>query len=132
MSENAEKIPTLEMTEEEWFAQKLVGPELRKLRETSGMTQEELAQKMGPSYTAELVAQYEDGGVVPMEIWPIFDMIRVLGGSMNDLDPDRILGKRLADNGYADLSEESRAFVDQIVDTLAQGQTKKPHQPASV
>ena len=59
MKNKEDGIPQAEMTGEDWKAQKLVSEELRKLRELSGMTRKELADKMGPPYTEELVAQYE-------------------------------------------------------------------------
>jgi transcriptional regulator with XRE-family HTH domain len=122
MKNNEDGIPQAEMTGEDWKAQKLVSAELRKLRELSGMTRKELADKMGAPYTEELVAQYEDGGVAPMELWPVFDMVRALRGDMNELDPERIISKRRFTNGYSDLTDESRAFVDRIIDTLIKSQ----------
>ena len=122
MKNKEDGIPQAEMTGEDWKAQKLVSEELRKLRELSGMTRKELADKMGPPYTEELVAQYEDGGVAPMELWPVFDMVRALRGDMNELDPERIISKRRFTNGYSDLTDESRDFVDRIIGTLVKGQ----------
>ena len=60
IQENTDMVP---MSEEEWQDQRLVGAQLRQLWEQSGLAIEELAVKMGESYTAEVVTQYEEGSV---------------------------------------------------------------------
>ena len=122
----AEEAEVMEMTERDWREQKAVAAELRRLRESTGMTRAEMAGKMGGSYTEELVAQYEDGGSVPMEIWPVFDMVKVLHARMNDLDPLRLLTNLYANNGYADLNDESRQVADRIIGALLVEQRQKP------
>ena len=77
-----------------------------------------MAREMGPSYTEELVAQYEDGGIVPMEIWPVFEMVRVLHANLNDLEPMRLLANLYGSNGYASLNESSRQVADEIISAL--------------
>ena len=52
----------------------------------------------------------------------MFDMVRALRGDMNELDPERIISKRRFTNGYSDLTDESRDFVDRIIGTLVKGQ----------
>ena len=122
----AEEAEVMEMTERDWREQKAVAAELRRLRESTGMTRAEMAGKMGGSYTEELVAQYEDGGSVSMEIWPVFDMVKVLHARMNDLDPLRLLTNLYANNGYADLNDESRQVADRIIGALLVEQRQKP------
>ena len=117
-TQNPDETDTRELTAEEWRDQRLVGAELRRLRESAGMTREELAEKMGASYSARLVEQYEDGGVIPMEIQPVFAMARVLRGNMNTLDPVSLMSKLCLSSGYADLTDESRQMIDRITGAL--------------
>ena len=123
---NELEMAAMEMTETDWRDQKLVAAELRNLRESAGMSRAEMAREMGPSYTEELVAQYEDGGIVPMEIWPVFDMVRVLHANLNDLEPMRLLTKLYGSNGYAGLNENSRQVADEIIGALLLKQNQNP------
>ena len=123
---NELEMAAMEMTETDWRDQKLVAAELRNLRESAGMSRAEMAREMGPSYTEELVAQYEDGGIVPMEIWPVFDMVRVLHANLNDLEPMRLLTKLYGSNGYASLNENSRQIADEIIGALLLKQNQNP------
>ena len=123
---NELEMAAMEMTETDWRDQKLVAAELRNLRESAGMSRAEMAREMGPSYTEELVAQYEDGGIVPMEIWPVFDMVRVLHANLNDLEPMRLLTKLYGSNGYASLNENSRQVADEIIGALLLKQNQNP------
>ena len=123
---NELEMAAMEMTETDWRDQKLVAAELRNLRESAGMSRAEMAREMGASYTEELVAQYEDGGIVPMEIWPVFDMVRVLHANLNDLEPMRLLTKLYGSNGYAGLNENSRQVADEIIGALLLKQNQNP------
>ena len=123
---NELEMAAMEMTETDWRDQKLVAAELRNLRESAGMSRAEMAREMGPSYTEELVAQYEDGGIVPMEIWPVFDMVRVLHANLNDLEPMRLLTKLYGSNGYASMNENSRQVADEIIGALLLKQNQNP------
>ena len=110
------------LTEEQWDTQRLVAAELRRLREASGMTQAEMCRKMGHPYTEELIAQYEDGGIAPMEIWQVFDMVKILHADLNDLIPERLKIRRGITNGYSNLNEESRQVADRVIGALLQTQ----------
>ena len=112
------------LTEEQWDTQRLVAAELRRLREAAGMTQAELCRKMGHPYTEELIAQYEDGGIIPMEIWPVFDMVKALHADINDLVPERLKVRRGITNGYSNLNEESRQVADRVIGALLQTQAQ--------
>ena len=112
------------LTEEQWDTQRLVAAELRRLREAAGMTQAEMCRKMGHPYTEELIAQYEDGGIIPMEIWPVFDMVKALHADINDLVPERLKVRRGITNGYSNLNEESRQVADRVIGALLQTQAQ--------
>ena len=53
--QDAENVEVMELTDADWEDQELVGEELRKRRETAGMTRADMAAKMGPGYSEELV-----------------------------------------------------------------------------
>ena len=110
------------LTEAQWKKQRLVAAELFRLREAVGMTRAEMCQKMGSPYTEELVAQYEDGGIVPMEIWPVFDMVKVLQTNIDDLVPERLEIQRGIMSSYENLNEESRLVADRVIGALLRGQ----------
>ena len=118
IEEGAEYVP---MSDEEWEDQKLVGAKLRSLREQAGMTPDEMAAKMGDTYTAELVTQYEEGSV-PMEIGPFFAMIGALNANINELDPAWLKAKLNVENGYAYLSGNNRMAADKFISYLLAGQ----------
>ena len=76
MSEQRIKDPEIiPLTEAGWRDQRLIAAELRRLREKAGLTQDELAEKLGKPYTEELNAQYEDGRAEVMETWAVFDIV---------------------------------------------------------
>ena len=75
---NKKEQDIIPMTPEAWRDQKLIALELRRRREKLRMTREELAEKMGEPYNAELIAQYENGGEVPMEMWTVFAIVEAL------------------------------------------------------
>ena len=121
-NQELESQDAVTMTEEQWDTQRLVAAELRRLREASGMTRTEMCRKMGLPYTEELIAQYEDGGIIPMEIWPVFDMVKALHADINDLVPERLKVRRGITNGYSNLNEESRQVADRVIGALLQTQ----------
>ena len=101
------------MTEEELRDQKLVGGELRRLRETLGLTPMELAARMEPSYTGKFVAQFESGDI-PMEVGAFFAMIRVLQPDLNELLPKRLMARRITEE-VMEMDEESRNALGVII-----------------
>lgn len=121
-NQELENQDAVTLTEEQWDTQRLVAAELRRLREAAGMTQAEMCRKMGHPYTEELIAQYEDGGVVPMEIWQVFDMVKALHADINDLVPERLKIRRGITNGYSNLNEESRQVADRVIGALLRDQ----------
>lgn len=119
--QDAENVEVMELTDADWEDQELVGEELRKRREAAGMTRADMADKMGPGYSEELVSQYEAGSV-PMQIGPFFAMLTALGITPDDVSPVHLRMELLARNGYLKLNERSRKAVDQIIDVILTGQ----------
>ena len=115
-----------ELTPKHWRDQKLIAAELRRLREAAGMSREELVEKMGNGYTVELISQYEDGSQVIMETWPVIDMLSALHTDLSMVSPQRLLGRMCITNGYAELTDESRKVVDQIIGLILKGQSRNP------
>ena len=111
--QSKEEPEEVRMTEEELRDQKLVGGELRRLRETLGLTPMELAARMGPSYTGKFVAQFESGDI-PMEVGAFFAMIRVLQPDLNELLPKRLMARRITEE-VMEMDEESRNALGVII-----------------
>lgn len=116
--QNAKPESAAKMDAEQLRAQKAVATEFRRMREAQGMTREDMARKMGPPYTAETVAQYEDGSETVMEIWPVFEMAKALGANLNDLIPEYLIARNDSASEYAALDEESRSVADRVIHAL--------------
>ena len=114
--EEKEESAESAMTEDELWNQKLVGGELRRLREAMGLTPMDVASRMGPSYTGKFVSQFEDGDI-PMEIGPFFSMVRVLQPNLNELLPKRLMARRVTE-GLMKMDEESRNALGVIVERV--------------
>ena len=118
--QQAENEEVMELTDIDWRNQKLVGGEMRRRRERMGLTQAQTAEKMGPGYSAELVAQYEDGSV-RMEIGPFFSMLAALDMTPNEVVPEHLRAELFARNGYEKLDEKSRKAVDGVIEAILSG-----------
>lgn len=118
---NEEEADVVEMTAEEQELQKLVGRELRRLREALGLSRMDMAARMGPTYTGEFVAQYEDGSI-PMEVGPFFAMLRVLQPDLAELTPKRLMARRLSTE-YLHMDGETQELVDHIVEKFMTAQS---------
>lgn len=114
MQEEYRNAEEMDITPEEWQVQKLLGEEIRRRREAEGMTRAEMAERMGESYSEEIVSQYESGSV-PMEIGPFFAMIEALHADMEEFIPKRLMSRHIA-SSYMELDEESRKAVDLVMD----------------
>ena len=117
--ENPETAEDEKMTGLDRREQKLIGAELRRQRENRGLTQAELAVKMGGDYTEEFISRYENGDI-PMEIGSFFTVLEVLHADINAFDPVRLMGKLYSRNGYADLSEKQRRLIDEVIQALSE------------
>ena len=126
LKERQEEQSAIWLTERAWKDQKLIAAELRRQREAAGMTQEQLAEKMGAPYTAEVISQYESGEEIPMEMWTVFDMVQALQIDMSDVAPKNLLARQCTESGYAELDEESRQIVDGVIRAVLRGQRSNP------
>ena len=120
--ERKETYDVIPLTAAGWRDQKLIAAELRRLREKAGLTQEELAAKLGKPYTEELIAQYEDGSAEVMETWTVFDIVEALGTTPMDIAPKSLMARQCLESGYGDLNEESRRLVDSVISAVLKGQ----------
>ena len=111
-----EEPEEVRMTGEELRDQKLVGGELRRLREALGLTPMELAARMGPAYTGKFVSRFEDGDI-PMEVEPFFTMVRVLQPDLEELLPKRLIARRITEE-VMEMDEESRKALNAIIERL--------------
>ena len=120
--ERKEEYDVFPLNEAGWRDQRLIASELRRLREKAGMTQEELAEKLGKPYTEELIARYEDGSAEVIETWTVFAIVEALGASPMDIAPKSLIARQCLESGYADLNEESRRLVDGVIGAILKGQ----------
>ena len=120
--ERKEDYDVIPLTAAGWRDQKLIAAELRRLREKAGLTQEELAAKLGKPYTEELIARYEDGSAEVMETWTVFDIVEALGATPMDIAPKSLMARQCLESGYGDLNEESRRLVDGVISAVLRGQ----------
>lgn len=97
--------------------QKLVGAEVRRLRESLGLSERELAEKLGERYSEEEIIRYESGAV-PMGIETFFALSEALGVTPNDLSPDHLLERNPASNGYRELNARNRETVDRVIEAV--------------
>ena len=110
------------MHEGAWKAQKLISSELFRQREAAGLTREQLAERMGNLYSADLIRQYEEGVDVPMDTWTVLAMVDALGIDLVDISPRSVLARQCVENGYAELNRESRQLVDTVIGAVLKGQ----------
>lgn len=118
-----EENGSVEMTDEEWQNQKLIGRELCRLRKALGLSEMDMAARMGPMYTGEFVARYESGSV-PMEIGPFFAMLRVLHPNLRELTPKRLMARQISEE-YLKLDAESQELLDLIARKFLSAQEEK-------
>ena len=116
----------IRLTEAAWRDQRLIAAELRRRREAAGITQEQLAEKMGEPYTVETISQYEDGSQIPMETWTVFAMVEALDADLSEISPKSLLARRCSESGYADLNEETRQIIDGVIGAILKGQRPQP------
>lgn len=95
--------------------QESMGREIRRVRESKGMTREELVERLGEEYTVEAVRQYEDGSI-PMGVDVLFAMTRALSITPNDITPNEVMDTAASGLGdYARLNGRNRRMVDQMI-----------------
>lgn len=73
------------------------GQKLKELRKQAGLTQEQLAEKVGGTCTNTVISRYERG-IVEMGIQTMYDLAEALKVSSESLIPDRLLHKTVTDS----------------------------------
>lgn len=106
---------------EELRNQRLMGRAIRSQRESLGLSQSNLASRMGEPYTEALIAEYESGNV-PMEATRVLELMKVLGLTGDAMNPKRLLADSFVRTGYCTLTDELREVVDQLASSLAKAE----------
>lgn len=105
----------------------LVGKQIKKYRKSLQLTQEQLAEAVGGSFSAKALSRYEKGET-QMGIGTYFDLAKALDVSPNDLAPQELLGHSEMTEypaGYLDLDTDNKQIVDMMVSMLLQKQRKQ-------
>lgn len=89
-----------------------IGNSIRRVRESVGMTREQLADGIG--CTDEMISQYEDG-IRPLETTVFFSIVQTLGVTPNDFAPKSMREKAPGLFGYAKLNTMHRNVIDNVV-----------------
>ena len=121
---NEGEYTAVEMTADELREQKLVGRELRRLRTSLGLSETDMAARMGSEYTGEFVARYESGKI-PMEIGPFFAMLRVLQVNPSEITPKALTARHLSEK-YREMDAESRDLLERLAEKLLTAQHGTP------
>ena len=88
-----------------------------------GLSQADLASRMGTQFTEELIAGYESG-VVPMEATRVLELMKALGITGDAMNPRRLLADSFVRTGYCTLTDDLREVVDQLASSLAKVETE--------
>lgn len=110
-----------EMSEKERLERFLMGRELRKLRESQGLSVAEVSAKTNPPCTEETVAGMESGGV-PLYVIPVLSVLKALDVPPEKLEPNHLLTAFLTEKGYTELTEKNRESVDCLTGALLKEQ----------
>lgn len=79
------------MLKQEWVSDlEATGKKLKTLRKRAGLTQEQLAERVGGTYTNTVISRYERGST-EMGIQTMYDLAEALGVPPSELTPDRLL-----------------------------------------
>lgn len=105
-------------TQQEIADKKYIGNRLRILRESRGISQEELAEALGEKYTRKHIWQFETGGD-HMRIGTLFAVCDVLEVRLEELVPERMI--READEMMLiidELTQENRSRLREYAEFL--------------
>ena len=102
----------------------MLGREIRRIRESMGMTAEQLAAVVGNGCTDETIARYESGSLT-METDVFFALVDALGITPNDLAPRQMREKAPCLFGYAKLNGSHRKMIDSVVTSFLRDEGKK-------
>ena len=107
--------------EKERLEQFLMRRELRKLRESQGLSVAEVSAKTNPPCAEETVAGMESGGV-PLYVIPALSVLKALNAPPEKLEPNRLLAAFLTEKGYTELTAKNRESVDCLTEALLREQ----------
>ncbi|MCK1242413.1 XRE family transcriptional regulator [Streptococcus uberis] len=99
-----------------------VGDKIRELRLRKGLTQKELAEKIGMGHTT--IANYEKGIRAPKKN-KIFKIANVLGYSVDDFFPNQTPNQKPAPSNITPFPSSSQPEITQIYNTLSQDSKTK-------
>lgn len=97
-----------------------VGKQIRKQRKIRNLTQEQLAETVGGSFSAKNLSRNENGET-QMGIITYFEIAKALGVSPNDLAPQELLSASMARAGpedYYELDEDDRKIINTMIAML--------------
>ena len=100
----------------------VIGQKIKHFRKKQGLTQEQLAEKVGNGCSNKIISRYEHG-LTQMSIGTYFAIIDSLGISPSDLAPNRFRSKSdqlyiAANDKYDALNREHRRMIDEIISAL--------------
>ena len=99
-----------------------LGQGLKRVRESQGMTRQELANKANEECTEEVIRQYEDGAI-PMDVGTLFSLTKALGITPNDITPSNVMTSAASGLGdYARLSRKNKRMADKVISLFLQHQ----------
>ena len=100
----------------------ILGAELKRARESLGMTRAELAEKVSGECTEDIIRQYEDGAIL-MDVDALFSLTKALGITPNDITPSRVMSGAASGLGdYARLNRKNRRMADKMIGVFLQQQ----------
>ena len=105
-------------TPQEEMDKKSVGEKIQKFRTQKGLSQLQLAERMGKKYTRKSVSSFENGSD-HMRIGALFSICDIFGVNLEELGPDRLLSDEsefLKD--YRSLTLEEREHLRSYLDYL--------------
>lgn len=114
----------VEQVKNELNGPEMLGHEIQRIRESMGMTTEQLATVMGNGCTDEIISQYENG-TLPMETDTFFALVDALGITPNDLAPQKMREKAPCLFGYAKLNGNHRKTIDSVVTSFLRDEGKQ-------
>lgn len=107
----------------ESIRKELIGESVRRIRESMGMTPQQLADAVGDNCTGEDITQYENG-VRNMDADVFFAVVQALGVTPNDFAPQSMRERAPCLFGYAKLNGSHRKLVDTVVSSFLRDESK--------
>ena len=93
----------------------MLGHEIQRVRESKGMTREQLVARMDSPCSETVLRQYENGKL-DMNVEVFFDLTKALGVTPNDLAPRNVMENAVSGLGdYARLNGANKDAADQMI-----------------